>query len=529
MAEKGKSPAQPNVRTVVDFSTPGGSTTEMLRRRNSPFHLTFVSFANASSHGLSTLKPSKSKNSNPVSSVKSVASIPSASCTDRDVVREDQTQLARLLDEAMISIGEFEQQEPVWQKQFAVNGTLGEKAADAVAGFGGTMWMGLNTLLDKVASVAWDPFPFILLNLFLSSVAALQIILRAEHQVRHVNAKMDHLLSHQWKRLLEIQEIEIDLLQSLQIQHPQPLNALSSGEQGRAATVAHATTSWIIETSPDEHTRVLLSLVHGGRDVSDTCWCLRHWHTDGDNFMGMIDNVRVELKNAGALKRITYDVNFNDPTATLDDIFSGEGTITLRNDFDLKHMVLGGKFSNIIVYSKDRSPVSLVNGDLPPRYKSTFGNNFKRFDKITDFWKLPSLNSRSHFFPNPSALSASMYVKTIQAYMPNVSSTKAVKEELSRPSTPSSSITKQSPDPLGYLKAIVGVRPLPTETWRKVAVAEWAKEKQSGGSTDSHATDMFLLEAQPITCIIDEELKGPACYVFLCDETKVSFHANIED
>ena len=61
--------------------------------------------------------------------------------------------------------------------------TLGERVADAVAGFGGSwtfiitfsvvliVYTAINVWLDRKA---WDPYPFILLNLFLSMLAALQ-------------------------------------------------------------------------------------------------------------------------------------------------------------------------------------------------------------------------------------------------------------------------------------------------------------------------------------------------------------------
>src|SRR6202040_242759 len=61
--------------------------------------------------------------------------------------------------------------------------TLGERVADSVAGFGGSWtfislfgivlvtYTLINVLLDKKA---WDPYPFILLNLFLSMLAAIQ-------------------------------------------------------------------------------------------------------------------------------------------------------------------------------------------------------------------------------------------------------------------------------------------------------------------------------------------------------------------
>ena len=61
--------------------------------------------------------------------------------------------------------------------------TVGERVADAVAGFGGSwtfiitfllMLAGYTTLNVMLRRSAWDPYPFILLNLFLSMLAALQ-------------------------------------------------------------------------------------------------------------------------------------------------------------------------------------------------------------------------------------------------------------------------------------------------------------------------------------------------------------------
>lgn len=92
----------------------------------------------------------------------------------------------------------------------------------------------LNTVVLLVHRV--DPYPFILLNLVLSCLAAIQapiimmsqnrqeakdrlrsqhdyqINLKAELEIRHLHEKMDHLLSNQWERLTQIQEIQLDLL-----------------------------------------------------------------------------------------------------------------------------------------------------------------------------------------------------------------------------------------------------------------------------------------------------------------------------
>ena len=85
----------------------------------------------------------------------------------------------------------------------------------------------------------FDPFPFILLNLILSCLAAIQapvimmsqnrqeakdrlrsqhdyqVNLKAELEIRHLHDKIDHLLSHQWERLAQIQEVQLDVLSEL--------------------------------------------------------------------------------------------------------------------------------------------------------------------------------------------------------------------------------------------------------------------------------------------------------------------------
>jgi uncharacterized membrane protein len=127
--------------------------------------------------------------------------------------------------------------------------SLGARIADRVAAFGGSWtfiiifavvllaWMFINSyvLLNR----PFDPYPFILLNLVLSTLAAIQapvimmsqnrqeardrqravydykINLKAELEIRQLHQKMDHLLSHQWERLVEIQEIQMELINQL--------------------------------------------------------------------------------------------------------------------------------------------------------------------------------------------------------------------------------------------------------------------------------------------------------------------------
>jgi len=127
--------------------------------------------------------------------------------------------------------------------------TSGQKIADKVAAFGGswtfiitffsfiTIWMIINVWL--LSSRAFDPYPFILLNLLLSCLAAIQapiimmsqnrqeekdrirgqhdfkINLKAELEIKLLSEKIDHLLVYQSKRLLEIQELQTDYLEDL--------------------------------------------------------------------------------------------------------------------------------------------------------------------------------------------------------------------------------------------------------------------------------------------------------------------------
>jgi uncharacterized membrane protein len=135
--------------------------------------------------------------------------------------------------------------------------THGQKMADHVASFGGSwtfiisfgfflfVWIVLNTafLLNK----GFDPYPFILLNLILSCIAALQapiimmsqnrqeekdrerskldymINLKSELEIRTLHEKMDHLIIHQQRDLFEIQEIQIEMMKDI----TQSIDALS--------------------------------------------------------------------------------------------------------------------------------------------------------------------------------------------------------------------------------------------------------------------------------------------------------------
>jgi len=126
--------------------------------------------------------------------------------------------------------------------------TIGQKLADKVAEFGGSwvfiisfgaflfIWVLINTIF-LFSSKPFDPYPFILLNLFLSCLAAIQapiimmsqnrkeqkdrqraendymVNLKSELEIRQLHEKMDNLVQHQWQRLIEIQKLQLNLME----------------------------------------------------------------------------------------------------------------------------------------------------------------------------------------------------------------------------------------------------------------------------------------------------------------------------
>jgi uncharacterized membrane protein len=127
--------------------------------------------------------------------------------------------------------------------------TPGQRLADRIAAVGGSwrfitgfvvvlfVWISINSI--ALLSRPFDPYPYILLNLVLSCLAAIQapvimmsqnrqesrdrlhamrdyqVNLKAELEIRHLHQKLDHLLSHQWERLVEIQDIQMELINEI--------------------------------------------------------------------------------------------------------------------------------------------------------------------------------------------------------------------------------------------------------------------------------------------------------------------------
>lgn len=126
----------------------------------------------------------------------------------------------------------------------------GQKLADTVAEFGGSwtfiigffsvviLWIGIN--IWSLIATPFDPYPFILLNLVLSCLAAIQapivmmsqnrseekdrkrsrsdymINLKAEMEVRNLHSKIDLLMSEQMSSLFKIQQAQLELLEKIE-------------------------------------------------------------------------------------------------------------------------------------------------------------------------------------------------------------------------------------------------------------------------------------------------------------------------
>lgn len=134
---------------------------------------------------------------------------------------------------------------------FDKDATFGQRAADAVARFGGSwafimlfalvliFWVLLNSYILVNYNKAFDPYPYILLNLFLSMLASIQapvilmsqnrqgekdrlnaehdyeVNLKAELEIMLLHEKVDLLREGQWSELIIIQKEQLKLLSHL--------------------------------------------------------------------------------------------------------------------------------------------------------------------------------------------------------------------------------------------------------------------------------------------------------------------------
>jgi len=167
----------------------------------------------------------------------------------KEVLEDEIGELSALDNEVIQSLEQHEILSADISKQFEKKLTFGERLSDHIASFGGSWrfiilfgavlfgWIILNAIF--LLNRGFDPYPFILLNLILSCLAAIQapiimmsqnrseardrlraendykVNLKAELEIRHLHEKIDHLLRRQYNRLFEIQQIQIELLEEI--------------------------------------------------------------------------------------------------------------------------------------------------------------------------------------------------------------------------------------------------------------------------------------------------------------------------
>lgn len=161
--------------------------------------------------------------------------------TENEQLQKLNAIVRRAIEEENVLSGklvEFEEEQP----------SYANRLADHVTSFGGSwrfimaflffmlLWIGMNVLM---LHHSFDPYPFILLNLLLSTVAALQapvimmsqnrkeakdrqramndymINLKAEIEVRNLHGKMDLLMTEQMQTLFKIQQTQVELMEEI--------------------------------------------------------------------------------------------------------------------------------------------------------------------------------------------------------------------------------------------------------------------------------------------------------------------------
>jgi uncharacterized membrane protein len=166
-----------------------------------------------------------------------------------ELLRAEHGDLTELDEQVAKSLATHETLAENIEAEFEVERTLGERLSDHIAKFGGSWTFIISFFIVLMIWIAYnqtvadpnrfDPYPYILLNLILSCVAALQapvimmsqkrqevkdrmrsqsdykIDLKAELEIRHLHEKMDHLISRQWQRLTEIQQMQLETMHEM--------------------------------------------------------------------------------------------------------------------------------------------------------------------------------------------------------------------------------------------------------------------------------------------------------------------------
>ncbi len=165
------------------------------------------------------------------------------------LLNSEKGDLTKLTSDAEKSLQDYELLSQNLQNDPSEQRTFGQMVSDKIAEFGGSwkflfafagfmgFWILWNIITLFVAHrFTFDPYPYILLNLCLSCLAAVQapvimmsqnrqeardrkraesdyrINLKAEMEIRNLHDKMDHLVEHQWQYMMEIQQLQMELM-----------------------------------------------------------------------------------------------------------------------------------------------------------------------------------------------------------------------------------------------------------------------------------------------------------------------------
>ncbi|MGE3067010.1 MAG: DUF1003 domain-containing protein, partial [Hyphomicrobiaceae bacterium] len=161
-----------------------------------------------------------------------------------DLLREERGELTEIERRVADSLLTHDTLAENVERSYEGKRTVGERISDQLATFGGS-WrfiigfgaaLAVWILINLAAATTFDPYPFILLNLILSCIAAVQapiimmsqrrqeakdrmrslndyqVNLKAELEIRHLHEKIDHLITRQWQRLAEIQQLQLEIM-----------------------------------------------------------------------------------------------------------------------------------------------------------------------------------------------------------------------------------------------------------------------------------------------------------------------------
>ena len=166
-----------------------------------------------------------------------------------ELVEKEKGELTELEKDVLKNLSDYEILSTNIDDEYQNKLKFGQKLSDRIASLGGswkfiilflstiTVWIILNSIF--LLKKHFDPYPYILLNLLLSCLAAIQapVImmsqnrqeakdrarsehdyktnLKAELEIRQLHQKIDHLLVQQWEKMVEIQAVQIELLEEL--------------------------------------------------------------------------------------------------------------------------------------------------------------------------------------------------------------------------------------------------------------------------------------------------------------------------